>query len=336
MLRAARGGRASGHTAAALLALMSAAAAPAASQSAPGGDPVVCRVGVNVEDLYDFDPTRETFGAVLWLWSLCPSADPAPLETMSFRTAMPGLQLGEVHSTRVDEGGLYQYRRVQGTFRHDWDMSRYPLDRHRLVIPFDESDLGAEVVIFEADIDSSALAPELRSRLDGWEVSDLELRASVAEEPSDYGWPGAESVGYARLEAVVDLQRTARLLAFIKPTFGVFAAALIAFLAFFLDPREKGTFGSKLGLLVGVLFAVLLNLRATDALIGDATRLTLVTAVHLVVLVLIVVIALLALREQRRVEREMPVRYPDRPLLAVTAGLYLLINLGLVARAAWG
>jgi hypothetical protein len=36
--------------------------------------PAVCRVGVNIEDLYDFDLTRETFGAVLWLWSLCPAA----------------------------------------------------------------------------------------------------------------------------------------------------------------------------------------------------------------------------------------------------------------------
>jgi hypothetical protein len=32
----------------------------------------------------------------------------------------------------------------------------------------------------------------------------------------------------------------------------------------------------------------------------------------------------------------MPMRHPDRPLLAVTAGLYVLINVGLIARAAWG
>jgi hypothetical protein len=306
------------------------------AQGMAGDGPAVCRIGVNIEDLYDFDPARETFGAVLWLWSLCPSADPAPLETIVFRTALPGLQLDEVQSAPVGDGGLYQYRRVLGTFRHDWDMSRYPFDRQRLVIPFDESDLGAGVVIFEADVESSALAPELRSRLEGWEISALAVRASVADQSVDYGLPGEQDVGYARLEAVVDLRRTSRLLAFIKPTLGVFAAALIAFLAFFLDPREKGTFSTKLALLVGVLFAVLLNLRAADALIGDATRLTLITEVHLVVVVLIVVIALLALREHKRALRELPMRHPDRPLLAVTAGLYVLINVGLVARAAWG
>ncbi|MGH6905497.1 MAG: hypothetical protein ACREIR_22485 [Geminicoccaceae bacterium] len=301
-----------------------------------GGGPAVCRIGVNIEDLYDFDLARETFGGILWLWSLCPSAGPAPLETIVFRTALPGLQLGDVHGTPFGDGRLYQYRRVQGTFRHDWDMSRYPFDRQRLVIPFDESDLGSGVVIFEADVESSSLEPELPSRLEGWEISALEVRASVADQSVDYGLPGEQDLGYARLEAVVDLRRTSRVLAFIKPTLGVFAAALIAFLAFFLDPREKGTFSTKLVLLVGVLFAVLLSLRAADALIGDAIRLTLITEVHLVVVALIVVIALLGLREHQRAERGLPLRYPDRRLLTVTAGLYVLINAGLIARTAWG
>ena len=116
----------------------------------------------------------------------------------------------------------------------------------------------------------------------------------------------------------------------------MFAAALIAFLVFFLDPGEKGTFGTKLVLLVGVLFAVLLNLRAADALIGDTTSLTLIAEVHLAVMALIVVIALLGLREDRRVESGLPLRYPDRTLLGLTAGSYVLTNLALVARAAWG
>jgi hypothetical protein len=258
------------------------------------------------------------------------------LETIVFRTALPGVQLDEIRSTPVDDGGLYQYRRIEGTFRQDLDMSRYPFDRQRIVMPFDESDLGARVVVFEADVESSSLEPELRSRLDGWEISALDVRASVADQSVDYGLPGEQNLGYARLEVVIELRRNSRLLAFVKPTLGVFAAALIALLAFFLDPRDKGTFSTKLMLLVGVLFAVLLNLRAADALIGDVTRLTLITEIHLVVVVLIVVIALFALREHKRGLRELPMRYPDRPLLAVTAGLYVLINLGLIARAAWG
>jgi hypothetical protein len=180
-----------------LLALFAVTAAPASGQPTAGAGPTVCRIGLSIEDLYDFDPARETFGGILWLWSLCPSADPAPLETIVLRTALPGLQLGDVRSTPVGDGRLYQYRRVEGIFRHDWDMSRYPFDRHRLVIPVDESDLGAAAVVFEADVDASSLAPDLPSRLHGWKISGLEVRASVAEEQSDYGWPGEPNLGYA-------------------------------------------------------------------------------------------------------------------------------------------
>jgi hypothetical protein len=104
-----------------------------------------------------------------------------PLETIVFRTALPAYNSATLRGTPVGDRGLYQYRRVQGTFRHDWDMSRYPFDRHRLMIPFDESDLGAGLVIFEAHVDASSLEPELPSRLHGWEISALDVRASVAD-----------------------------------------------------------------------------------------------------------------------------------------------------------
>ena len=74
-------------------------------------------------------------------------------------------------------------------------MRRYPFDRQQLVIPLDESDLSAAVVTFEADVASSFLSPEIRAEFPEWEISDLELRASISEEASTYGLPGAEAVG---------------------------------------------------------------------------------------------------------------------------------------------
>ena len=109
----------------------------------------------------------------------------------------------------------------------------------------------------------------------------------------------------------------------------------IAFLSFFYDPNDRGGFGGKLGLLVGVLFAVLINLRTADSSIGDTGELTLVTAIHLVTLGLIVVLALVALRDRRKVERGMEVRHPDWPMLAGVGSIYAIIIAGLILRAAW-
>src|SRR3954462_6426644 len=56
-------------------------------QGAAPGHPQTCRLGVNIEDLYDVEMGRDTFGAVLWIWTLCPSATLNPLS--------PGLQFAE-------------------------------------------------------------------------------------------------------------------------------------------------------------------------------------------------------------------------------------------------
>jgi hypothetical protein len=316
----------------ALLTLLTAAVEPARSQ--PAGDASeTCRVGINIEELYDLDLANDTFGTVLWLWALCPSARSAPLETIALPTGS-NLDLGDVHGRWVGDAGFYQYRRIQGTFRHDWDMSHYPFDRQRLVIPIDETDLGSKVVLFEPDIASSFLSPEIRSRHEEWDISDLALEASVSEEPSTYGLPDAEADGYARLEAAVVLERT-QVLTFLKLTAGVFAAALIALLALFLDPRDRGFFGSRLSVLAGVLFGVLISMRTADAFIGDASRLTLVAKIHLVALGLIITIGAITLVHHRRLDRGRPARYPDWRLIAGAGGLYVLTTLILVAHAAW-
>ena len=52
----------SGFAALVLLVLLATAPAAARGEPAASTEPVVCRVGVNLEDLYDFDPARETFG----------------------------------------------------------------------------------------------------------------------------------------------------------------------------------------------------------------------------------------------------------------------------------
>jgi len=305
---------------------------PAHAQARP--TPAVCRIGVNVEDLYDLDMARDTFGAILWIWSVCPSPDFAPLGTIAFPTASASLGLSPIETVDLASGGQYASRRMQGTFRYNWDMTQYPFDRQHVVIAIDEAQYGADRLVFEPDDAESFVSPDLRDRLDEWTLSELALATSVSEEASTYGLPDAHGARYARLEVAIDMERD-HLVTFLKLTSGVFASVFIAFLSFFYDANDRSGFGGKLGLLVGVLFAVLLNLRAADSTIGDTGHLTLVTRIHLVTLAFIVILALVALRDRRRVERGLAVRHPDWPALAVTGGLYVAIIAGTILAAAW-
>jgi hypothetical protein len=316
----------------ALVAVALASAGPAHGQGTDGTQPRSCRIGVNVEDLYDIDTANDTFGAELWVWSLCPSAELEPLATVAFPTAT-AIDLGELDSVDTGGTGHYRYRRVQGTFRHDYDMDRYPFDRHRVVIPIDETRESASVVVFEADTAGSFLTPDILQKRQEWQVSDFAIGTSVSEEAQTYGLPNIETARYARAEASFTLTRTG-LLTFLKLTTGVFAAVFIALLTFFYDPRDAQGFGRRLGLLVGALFAVLVNMRTADTVIGDTGRLTLVTEIHLAALVLIVVLAVLALRDWWRFESALSLAYPNWTELAVTGGLFALATAGLVARAA--
>ena len=320
-----------------LLAWAGAASNPAQAQAqaqAPAeGRPQTCRIGVNVEDLYDIDTAADTFGALLWVWSLCPTAELDPLADVAFPTAS-SIDPGELESVDTGGAGHYRYRRVQGTFRHDYDVARYPFDRHRVVIPIDETRQGASVVVFEADTAGSFLTPDILQKRHEWRVSDFAVAASVSEEAETYGLPNVETARYARAEASFALARTG-LLTFLKLTTGVFAAAFIALMTFFYDPRDAQGFGRRLGLLVGALFGVLINMRTADTVIGDTGRLTLVTEIHLAALALIVVLAALALRDWWRFESALPLAYPNWTELAATGGLFALATAGLMARAAW-
>jgi hypothetical protein len=328
--------RGTGAALAVLVGLVLAAAAlhPAQGQGVSHATPVTCRIGVNIEDLYDLDMARDTFGAIFWIWSLCPTDAVKPLETITFTTASSGPSLSAVETDELASGDHYASRRVQGTFRYNWNMDHYPFDRQEVVIPIDEAQYTARRLLFEPDTRDSFLTPEIRKHLDEWRVSDLALQAGVGEAASTYGLPDPEEARYARLEARFTLER-AQYVPFFKLTSGVFAGVFIAFLSFFYDPNDRGGFGGKLGLLVGVLFAVLVNLRTADASIGDAGDLTLVTEIHLVTLAIIVILALVALRDRRRVERGLQVPHPDWPMLAGVGSLYALVVGGLIVRAAW-
>jgi hypothetical protein len=310
-----------------LLALL--ASGPGQAQSTT---PATCRFGANLESLYDIDIGNDRFGAELWVWTLCPSAEVDPLQSIAFPTAT-SLRVSEIESVPTGGSEVYRYVRVQGTFRHDWDMQAYPFDRQRVVIPIDETRLGADDVLFAADAANSFLTPDALTNRQEWQVGGFAIAASVSEEEETYGLPNVVQARYARIEIAFTLARIG-MLTFVKLTAGVFAAGMIALMSFFYDGRESKGFSSRLGLLVGTLFAVLVNMRTADQFIGDMGRMTLVTEIHLLTVGLIVVLAIWALRDWWLAEAALPITYPNWALLGWTGGLYVLTLGVLIGRTA--
>ena len=177
------------------------------------------------------------------------------------------------------------------------------------MIPFDESDLGASVVIFEADAHRPSSRPrsaqlpggDLRTSSFG-RVSARRLRPMVCPTPRRSGmrtWtPSSTSSG--RSSGLLQADRR-RLRGSADRRFDLlFRSARPGIV------QQARPFGGRA--VCGADQHA--QFRRT---IGDASRLTLVTVIHLVALALIVAIALLALRDRRRADHDLPVRYPNWP-----------------------
>jgi hypothetical protein len=289
---------------------------------------------MNVAALYDLDPAKGSFGADLWLWSLCPTQDLSPLSRVEMPTAKTGTQLGPLRGEDV-AGGYYESRQVRGVFRHRWDRRRFPFDRQRLVIRLEESDLGATRLVFAADTKDSFLSPGIEPELGEWQVDDFRVSVGFEQDASSYGFPEAERSSYAWLQATIDLQRSG-VLTFVKLTLPVFAAAVFAILCLYFDPRQAGSFQNQVPILVAVLFATIINHRRSDDVIGDVGRLTLVTEIHLATVLLTILVAMLVFLDRRRAERGREVRYLDHVAIYGTALGYVALMAILILWAALG
>ncbi|MGD9508606.1 MAG: hypothetical protein AB7I59_20125 [Geminicoccaceae bacterium] len=304
-----------------------------ASLPGPGAAaPTSCKLGVNIAALYDLDPTKGSFGADLWLWSLCPTRGPSPLSLVELPTAKPATQLGPVHG-EATAGGHYESRLVRGVFRHPWDMRRYPLDRQRLTIRLEETELGAARLLFVADTRDSFVSPKVQAELGEWRVGSFRVTAGTEAEQSSYGYPEAVPGRYAWVEATVELRRSG-VLTFLKLTLPVFAAALFAIFCLYFDPKLPASFQNQVPILVGVLFAIIINHRRSDDVIGDVGRLTLVTEIHLATILLIIVVAGLVFLDRRRAERGVQVRHLDRTAIYLTGAGYVALVASLILLAA--
>ncbi len=108
------GTRAAILAAASILAVLCARIAAAATLAQSDTAPTTCQVGIYIRALHAFDPAAGTFGAELRLWSVCPTADKQPLQTMEFVTADAAAVLLDVPGNP-----LWANRNVDGTFRYD-------------------------------------------------------------------------------------------------------------------------------------------------------------------------------------------------------------------------
>ncbi|MEA2336149.1 MAG: hypothetical protein QOE82_156 [Thermoanaerobaculia bacterium] len=289
-------------------------------------------IGVWVTQIYDLDPSGGSFTATFWVWTRHSPSGIHPLDTLHITSAKK--VESEPTLTLVRGGEEWDQKFFRAVIRHSWDLREYPFDEHNLRINFEESLYDGTSVVYVPDKSQSGVDREaLGSR---WAIDAFHFETSLEKAATTYGDPTiteARSYWASGTVTVFAERQTSGI--FVKLLIGAYVAVLLAFLSYRIKTDQPTLFSARLGLLVGSLFATVVNLRSTEAVLGRTDDFTLVDKIHISIALYILVAAIFALISRRLCDREQTAKSLkiDFIALLVTGALFISINVIMISDA---
>jgi hypothetical protein len=286
-----------------------------------------CPIGVYVTSLRDLDSAGDSFGIDFWVWSVHPPGDD-PLESLEFVNAK---QI-ETRLERTTKRGDREWSRLKAraTVLHNWDLSDFPFDRQTLTM--DLGIAGSDAPACGVDRAGSGyekgIAPE------GWRIAAFDVERRTRLTATDFGDPARSGTSaQEHLLVTVELQRES-VVGFVKLVAGVYAAIAIALLSFLMAHES-----ARMTVLVGALFATIINMQMGNSVLGSPKAVSLVDEIQFLAVAYVFVAAVMAVISWRdynsgREGREGRARRRDHISLCVFGASFLLINAILILLAA--
>jgi hypothetical protein len=308
------------------------AALPLRAQTPAPAGPERVVIGVYVTQIYDLDPTGGSFTASFWLWTRHRGGDIRPLDTIHILGAKK--VESEPTITMVKAGQVWDQKFFRAVIRYAWELREYPFDEHNFVIRFEEGMYDSESVIYVPDRVQSGI--DLDAMGSRWSIGFCRFNAELRRSATTYGDPTLTKPKSYSAQGVVTVYAERRqTIIFAKLLIGAYVALLLALLSYRIKTDQPTLFSARLGLLVGSLFATVVNLRSTEAVLGRTDDFTLVDKIHITISLYILVAAISALISRHLCERDRVAlsRTVDKYSLLVTAAIFLAINLIMISNA---
>ena len=234
--------------------------------------------GIYLLNLYDVNTTAGSFGADFWLWF-----NHKPDEKINLLKSREFLNGKDIQSSNSDSEVKsevnWAIEKIKGKFIQDFDISKFPYDRHELHLIVEESLKESNDLVYVADTLNSKIDEQTRI-VDGWRVESLKLEVKEHQYSSNFGNPSKkDGASYNQLIATIIIERIAEGL-LIKVLFGLYIAIAIGLISFFMKTNSEDIFSSRMSLLVGMIFAIVLNKQAAEAVVGGGSGFTIIESVH--------------------------------------------------------
>jgi hypothetical protein len=289
-------------------------------------------VGIYVTQIYDLDPTGNSFTASFWLWTRHRGGNIQPLDTIHILSAKK--VESEPTLTMVKAGQVWDQKFFRAVIRYAWELREYPFDEHNFVIRFEEGLYDGEMVVYVPDRVQSGI--DLEAMGSRWSIGGFRFETELRRSPTTYGDPTLTKPKSFSAHGVVTVYAERRqTIIFVKLLIGAYVALLLALLSYRIKTDQPTLFSARLGLLVGSLFATVVNLRSTEAVLGRTDDFTLVDKIHITISVYILVAAISALISRHLCERDRIAlsRTVDKYSLLLTAAIFVALNLIMISNA---
>ena len=218
---------------------------------AEAASPKKYRNGVYINRIYDFDVKKGTAMVDFWYWF---TSDDSSATLQNLDLSNGKLQpLGEV-ITQKGKGLYYLSRRYIAQVQCLLNMDRFPFDRQRIVLSFEDGDLTSDLMVFTPDRINSGIDSAVS--LNEWEVNKIEYQVGNHHYPSSFGdldLPSGEGSDYSQFNAIITVTRRGSLWQKLLKYFWAVAVSVLVGL-FSLLIRVCDLDG-RFGMAVGALFA---------------------------------------------------------------------------------
>ncbi len=284
-------------------------------------------VGIYLNQIYAVSLKDNQFSADFYIWFRWQNENVNPLASFELVNGRIESKDGEYEDTI--KGFNYATCRVVATVTKFWDVSRFPLDNHTLTIEIEDSENEEFKLKYIADAENCGRNPEIQ--VPGWKVANALTEIAPHTYSTNYGDislpTGSESV-YSRFIYSLNIIRPGPGY-FLKIFFGVFIAALIAFLSFFIKPTDLDP---RFGLGIGAIFAAVASEYVIASSLPDTNILTLADKLHILAfsfIFLSIAESVISLK-LFTAEKEKQSKRLDRASFSIFLGSYIILSLLLV------
>jgi hypothetical protein len=252
------------------------AASAARGADAPAAKPADVYIGVYINRIYDVSLKENKFSADFYVWFRWLGDSVKPVESFEVVNGRIDSKEG-VYETRV-KGFNYASCRVNATITKFWDVSKFPLDNHTLTVEIEDNENEDFKLRYLPDKENCGINPQVQ--VPGWKLQSSWGEVAPHSYQTNYGdisLPSNNESVYSRFIFSIKVIRPGYGY-FFKLFFGVFVAAMIAFLAFFIKPTDLDP---RFGLGVGAIFAAVASEYVIASALPDTHILTLADKLHI-------------------------------------------------------